>query len=1076
MTDRAEFQTEDDLPRPAPRRRGRRLVRIAVVLVLLILAGIVALGFRLAAGPLWTQAGTGQLAAALEASIGSAGTASVGVIGLSMAEDLSPRLHLRDVQIDRGDAGGVSVDTLSVDTTWRTLLGLESRLRAVAADHVFVTVRPGADPLPAVPEMLAGLDSAVKATGIGHLDVDSLTLRRLGDGGESTPVLEEVGVTAEAGDGDTLSAKLAGEGVGGSWSLSATIAPGEGETARLMRITTRGLDIADLAMMAGDASPGASGPVSLEGRIGLTAEGAIAEGVGQLVVGPVQLAGRPDAPVVSDRSRLNLVWDGVEGVVRLDPSPVMLPAGHAVIVGEVKPPQGGDPLWHYRFAAHAEGGDVSSERDALGHATGSYDPPKHLFVVDELAASVEGTRFASAMRLSHEDGRINGALSGLFPEMTAGSLKALWPAVLAPAAREWVVENIHGGLVKDASVDLTFSGEASGTGAASRATAGLTFRFEQLAFRSFKGGPMIRDAAGTGRYADDRFEIALESAVADLEDGRTLVIGPSSFVVPVVSKEVSDGEIRLALSGDAAAAMALWQRLPMAAAATFSADPAAVNGQAAADLEIRLPLGYGVGPEDVAYGGRVRLTDFDLPPRHGEPTLADADLEISISDGVAAVSGKATVDGVRADIDLSQPLSGGEPAASAVRMVLDAAARKKLGLELGDAISGPVTVSLASTTDAAGRTARAVTVDLTKASVAIPPVGFVKPKGKAGTVTFTLSTDGGRTRVDDLVVKMGAAQLEGSLVLDGEGRLVSGSFPKLRFSARDSLALKLARTDGGGLKLTVTGDRLDGRELVKRQLKRGEEDGSVLDAPVELDVEIGTVSGFGEEDLTGFNLAARLDGQTVTALSLTAQTEGGGAASATLTPMEGGRRLQVEAGEVGRLLRFLDLYPRVFGGRATVVGTIDRAGVVRAAVDGSRWRIVEEPALARLSTAARDGPTAGYSTADIQRLLFDLTLSAGRLSIDDGVVRAETAGLSLQGDVDFRRNMLSLSGSYLPASAFDSLIGKIPLLGQTVFAGGRAGLLGVSFRLTGPIEEPSLSVNPLSVMAPGIFRKLFELR
>lgn len=166
----------------------------------------------------------------------------------------------------------------------------------------------------------------------------------------------------------------------------------------------------------------------------------------------------------------------------------------------------------------------------------------------------------------------------------------------------------------------------------------------------------------------------------------------------------------------------------------------------------------------------------------------------------------------------------------------------------------------------------------------------------------------------------------------------------------------------------------------------------------------------------------------------------------------------------------------MFGGRARVTGQIDRRGILTARVDGARWKIVEEPALARLSTAAKDGPTAGYSTADINRLLFDIRFGQGLLSIDDGVIRADTAGLSIQGDIDFVRDSMRLAGTYLPASALDSLIGKIPLLGQTVFAGGRAGLFGVTFRLSGPINDPNLSVNPLSVIAPGIFRKLFELQ
>ena len=38
------------------------------------------------------------------------------------------------------------------------------------------------------------------------------------------------------------------------------------------------------------------------------------------------------------------------------------------------------------------------------------------------------------------------------------------------------------------------------------------------------------------------------------------------------------------------------------------------------------------------------------------------------------------------------------------------------------------------------------------------------------------------------------------------------------------------------------------------------------------------------------------------------------------------------------------------------------------------------------------------------------------------------------------------------------------------------GLIGITFRLTGKTSSPLLEVNPLSVIAPGVFRSIFEFR
>lgn len=38
------------------------------------------------------------------------------------------------------------------------------------------------------------------------------------------------------------------------------------------------------------------------------------------------------------------------------------------------------------------------------------------------------------------------------------------------------------------------------------------------------------------------------------------------------------------------------------------------------------------------------------------------------------------------------------------------------------------------------------------------------------------------------------------------------------------------------------------------------------------------------------------------------------------------------------------------------------------------------------------------------------------------------------------------------------------------------GLIGVTYRLRGKASKPDLDINPLSVIAPGIFRSIFEYR
>ena len=52
----------------------------------------------------------------------------------------------------------------------------------------------------------------------------------------------------------------------------------------------------------------------------------------------------------------------------------------------------------------------------------------------------------------------------------------------------------------------------------------------------------------------------------------------------------------------------------------------------------------------------------------------------------------------------------------------------------------------------------------------------------------------------------------------------------------------------------------------------------------------------------------------------------------------------------------------------------------------------------------------------------------------------------------------------------------MPLFGPLLGNGRDRGLIGVTYRLRGNANKPTLNINPLSVVAPGIFRSIFEYR
>ncbi len=66
---------------------------------------------------------------------------------------------------------------------------------------------------------------------------------------------------------------------------------------------------------------------------------------------------------------------------------------------------------------------------------------------------------------------------------------------------------------------------------------------------------------------------------------------------------------------------------------------------------------------------------------------------------------------------------------------------------------------------------------------------------------------------------------------------------------------------------------------------------------------------------------------------------------------------------------------------------------------------------------------------------------------------------------------MNLRGTLVPSYTLNSLLGNIPILGMLLTGGEGEGVFALTYRVRGSVESPTVSVNPLSVLAPGFLRR-----
>src|SRR5690606_13224522 len=176
--------------------------------------------------------------------------------------------------------------------------------------------------------------------------------------------------------------------------------------------------------------------------------------------------------------------------------------------------------------------------------------------------------------------------------------------------------------------------------------------------------------------------------------------------------------------------------------------------------------------------------------------------------------------------------------------------------------------------------------------------------------------------ISELAVGFGDVRLEGAIEIAPGGALRSADFSTFHISPGDNATVAIAPQEDG-LAVTVRGAQLDIKPVLQRFFDLGGtvEAGAgtgLEDKVLVVDAELERALGF--FGTTGYNLDldVTLRGSELRRANLTAQMGGPSIVSVTTNPTNEGRTVTVASNDVGTLLRFTGLYPRLLGGNGTM--------------------------------------------------------------------------------------------------------------------------------------------------------------
>ena len=96
------------------------------------------------------------------------------------------------------------------------------------------------------------------------------------------------------------------------------------------------------------------------------------------------------------------------------------------------------------------------------------------------------------------------------------------------------------------------------------------------------------------------------------------------------------------------------------------------------------------------------------------------------------------------------------------------------------------------------------------------------------------------------------------------------------------------------------------------------------------------------------------------------------------------------------------------------------------------------------------------------------------MTFRDGRLSGPAIGATFEGTLDRSTDKVGIAGTLVPVYGLNSILGVLPVVGDLLVSKPGEGIFGLTYAMRGDLGEPGIVVNPLSVLTPGIFRRIFE--
>lgn len=719
--------------------------------------------------------------------------------------------------------------------------------------------------------------------------------------------------------------------------------------------------------------------------------------------------------------------------------------------------------------------------------SGQYNSLNDVLSIGQFDADLQGPLVSLAGRISGAravGAPIDAKIDIEIKDVPVSDVTRYWPKTIAPDPYNWIVSHLSEGTLHQLQASSQFQVAPDGAIAVQAMNGKMQLSGVQVDYLP----PMPKATGVSGDVVFDNKTLKI-----DLSDGQSQDLRLSEGEIILSGLDVVDqyADIHLVIDGSVKSKLAYIEADPLGFASELGIDPKKAEGQGQTDLKMKFILEHTLELEDVVISASSKLTNVALGDVLLGRGIKNSSLGLEVDNHTMKVSGNVVYDGIEAELVWVENFD--EKADFQSRYDLfavfsDVGKVRDLGFDMehfaDEYLKGSIGAKITYTVfDDVDRRLE-VDADITEAELQAPAFGWVKKAGAIGHSDITIDLE--RDVVVDIPefsLKAAGLNIAGSVKYAPDGTGISQiDFSRLVYGRTDVKGALIPKDDGGwevglhgpSFDFSVYWDELfsgepgeQGKESLLPNLTLAIEIDRVWINQLKSMENVSGTFSYADEIWKTFLLSSNLDDGATLDISIQPNEQGN-------------RNLTLRSDDAGNALRFLDAYHSMNGGSLTITGIFEDAqpgNPLHGQLSVNDYRIVDAPALAHVLSImaltgildALSGDGIGFNSLEVPFVYDD-----GVLQITEARANGTSLGFTAGGRIYRHADVVDLKGTVVPAYALNSALGHIPLLG-TLLTGGKkgSGVFAANYTMSGSLEEPKVSVNPLSALTPGFLRNLF---